>query len=274
MGRYTAITKNKQKYSLLRAIIKDLQRVVVAFSGGVDSTLLLKACVDVLGTENVVAFIGLSPTCPEREIAEAKRLSTLIGVEYVTAETSEMADPRYIENNTSRCYFCKTHLFTKAREIAEQKGFIHVVEGSNVDDMDDFRPGRKACSEQGVKSPLLEAGLTKGEIRELSETLALPTHDKPSFACLSSRVSYGTAIDEAILKRIERAEDFIQSLGIRQVRVRCHGNVARIEVLDKDFDAIMANRDKISEMLKQYGFLYVTLDLKGYRTGSMNIPSQ
>jgi pyridinium-3,5-biscarboxylic acid mononucleotide sulfurtransferase len=266
--------KNKQKYSRLKAIIKDLQRVVVAFSGGVDSTLLLKACVDVLGRGNVVALIGLSPTCPEKEVAEARRLAGLIGVELVAAETAEMDDPRFIENTTSRCYFCKTHLFAKAREIAVQRGFIHVVEGSNVDDMDDFRPGRKACSEQGVKSPLLEAGLTKAEIRELSEMLALPTYDKPSFACLSSRVPYGTAIDETILKRIERAEDFIQSIGIRQVRVRYHGNIARIEVLDKDFDTIMAQRDKITKALKHYGFLYVVLDLKGYRTGSMNIPSE
>ncbi len=265
--------KNEQKYSRLKAIIKDLQRVVVAFSGGVDSTFLLKVCIDVLGRENVVAFTGLSPTCPEREIAEVRRLSALIGVECILAETTEMDDPRFIENNTSRCYFCKTHLFAKAREIAEQRGFSHVVEGANVDDMDDFRPGRKACSEQGVKSPLLEAGLTKEEIRELSEMLALPTYDKPSFACLSSRVPYGTAIDEKILKRIERSEDFIQGLGIRQVRVRYHGNVARIEVLDKDFDAVMAQRDKITKALKHYGFHYVVLDLKGYRTGSMNIPS-
>ncbi len=266
--------KNKQKYSRLKAIIKDLQRVVVAFSGGVDSTFLLKVCVDVLGRENVVAFTGISPTCPEREIAEARRLSGLIGVECITAETTEMDDPRFIANTTSRCYFCKTHLFVKTREIAKQRGFDHVVEGANVDDMDDFRPGRKACSEQGIKSPLLEAGLTKAEIRELSEMLALPTYDKPSFACLSSRVPYGTAIDESILKKIELAEDFIHGLGIRQVRVRYHGNVARIEVLDKDFDAVIAHRDKITEALKHYGFLYVVLDLKGYRTGSMNIPSE
>jgi uncharacterized protein len=264
--------KNKKKYSRLKIMIKGLQRVVVAFSGGVDSTFLLKVCVDVLGRENVVAFTGISPTCPEREIAEARRLSALIGVDLVTAETAEMDDPRFIENNTARCYFCKTHLFTKAREIAAPRGFIHVVEGSNLDDMDDFRPGRKACTEQEVKSPLLEAGLTKVEIRELSKMLALPTHDKPSFACLSSRVPYGTAIDETILKRIERAEDYIQSLGIRQVRVRYHGDVARIEVLAKDFDVVMENRDKIAEALKRYGFLSVALDLKGYRTGSMNTP--
>ena len=264
----------KKKYSRLKTIIKDLQRVVVAFSGGVDSTFLLKVCVDVLGSQNVVAFTGLSPTCPEREIAEARRLAAFIDVECILAETAEMDDPRFIENNTSRCYFCKTHLFAKAREIAEQRGFSHVVEGSNVDDMDDFRPGRKACSEQGVKSPLLEAGLTKAEIRELSEMLALPTYDKPSFACLSSRIPYGTAIDTTTLKRIERSEDFIQGLGIRQVRVRCHGNVARIEVLDKDFDAVIANRGKITQALKHYGFLSVVLDLKGYRTGSMNLPSE
>ena len=266
--------KNRQKYSRLRAIIKDLQRVVVAFSGGVDSTLLLKVCVDVLGREKVVAFLGLSPTCPEREIVEAQRLSAHIGVECVLAETAEMDDPRFIENNTLRCYFCKTHLFAKAREIAAQRGFSHVVEGANVDDMSDFRPGQRACSEQGVKSPLLEAGLTKAEIRDLSAMLALPTHNKPSFACLSSRVPYGTAIDETILKRIERSEDFIQGLGIRQVRVRYHDNVARIEVPDKDFDAVMAQRDKITEALRHYGFHYVVLDLKGYRTGSMNIPSE
>jgi uncharacterized protein len=266
--------QSKQKYSHLRKIINTLQRVVVAFSGGVDSTFLLKVCVDVLGRGNVLAFTGLSPTCPEREIAEARRLSSLIGVECILTETAEMDDPRFIENNTSRCYFCKTHLFAKAWDIAHQRGFIHVVEGSNLDDMSDVRPGRKACLEQRVKSPLLDAGLTKGEIRELSEALALPTYDKPSFACLSSRVPYGTAIDTTILKRIERSEDFIQSIGIRQVRVRYHGTVARIEVHDKDFDVVMANRDKISDALKNYGFLYVVLDLQGYRTGNMNIPSE
>jgi uncharacterized protein len=262
--------QSEQKYSRLKKIINVLQGVVVAFSGGVDSTFLLKVCVDVLGRGNVLAFTGLSATCPEREIADAQRLSSLIGVECILSETAEMDDPRFIENNTSRCYFCKIHLFAKAWEIAHQKGFIHVVEGSNLDDMNDIRPGRKACLEQGVKSPLLEAELTKGEIRELSEALALPTHDKPSFACLSSRVPYGTAIDTAILKRIECSEDFIQSIGIRQVRVRYHGAIARIEVLDKDFDIVMANRDKIAEALKHYGFFYVVLDLKGYRTGSMN----
>jgi uncharacterized protein len=264
----------EEKYTSLKTIIADLQRVVVAFSGGVDSTFLLKVCVDVLGRNNVLAFIGLSPTCPDREIEAAKNLAGFIGAEYLIEETSEMNDPRFVENNKSRCYFCKTHLFVKAKEVAVMRGFLHIVEGSNLDDMDDFRPGRKACAEQAVKSPLLEAKLTKKEIRHLSKQLSLPTYDKPSFACLSSRIPYGISIDTTILKKIERSEDFIQSLGVRQGRVRYHGNVARIEVLPEDFDTILSNREKIAAALIQYGFSHVALDLKGYRTGSMNIPSQ
>jgi uncharacterized protein len=262
------------KYTSLKTIITDLQRVVVAFSGGVDSTFLLKVCVDVLGKDNVLAFIGLSPTCPDREIEAAKDLAGFIGARYLIEETSEMDDPRFVENNKSRCYFCKTHLFVKAKEIAARKGLLHVVEGSNLDDMDDFRPGRRASIEQAARSPLLEANLTKIEIRRLSQQLLLPTHDKPSFACLSSRVPYGISIDTTILKKIERSEDFIQSLGIKQARVRYHGDVARIEVLSEDFDIILANKERIIRALMHYGFLHVSLDLKGYRTGSMNIPSQ
>jgi pyridinium-3,5-biscarboxylic acid mononucleotide sulfurtransferase len=259
------------KYASLKTIITDLQSVVVAFSGGVDSTFLLKVCVDVLGKDNVLAFIGLSPTCPDREIEAAKGLAALIGAEYLIEETSEMDDPRFVENNKSRCYFCKTHLFVKAKEIAARKGFSFVAEGSNLDDMDDFRPGRKASVEQAARSPLLEAKLTKSEIRRLSQQLLLPTHDKPYLACLSSRIPYGMPIDKDVLKKIERSENFLRDLGIQQVRVRYHGPVARIEVGDEDFEKVVANRTIISETLQTYGFLYVTLDLKGYRMGSMNI---
>jgi uncharacterized protein len=265
------MVNTEQKYRDLQAIIKTLQKVVVAFSGGVDSTFLLKACIDVLGNENVLAFIGKSPTCPEREIEEARGLAALIGAEYLIEETTEMADQNFIQNSKSRCYYCKTHLFHKAWEIARTKGFDHVAEGSNLDDMDDFRPGRKACMEQSIRSPLLEASLSKSEIRELSKALSLPTYDKPAFACLSSRVPYGVAIDANDLKKIERSEDFLQGLGIRQVRVRYHGSIARIEVMGEDFQKVIAHGEEISEALQVIGFLYITLDLKGYRTGSMNV---
>ena len=261
----------EQKYRNLQEIISSLQNVVVAFSGGVDSTFLLKVCVDVLGKKNVLAFIGKSPTCPEREIEEAMGLAADIGAEYLIEETTEMADQNFIQNSKSRCYFCKTHLFHKAWEIARTKGFDHVAEGSNLDDMDDFRPGRKACTEQNVMSPLLEAELSKSEIRELSKALSLPTYDKPAFACLSSRVPYGVVIDENVLKKIERSEDYLQGLGIRQVRVRCHGSIARIEVVPEDFEKVITHRERISEALQTYGFSYTVLDLQGYRTGSMNV---
>ena len=258
------------KFNHLKDSVKNLKSVVVAFSGGTDSTFLLKICADTLGKENVMAFTGQSPTSPAREIEEAKGLATLIGVEHIIEETSEMEDPDFIRNDKSRCYYCKTHLFRKAREIAEKGGFLHVVEGSNLDDMDDYRPGRKACIEQKALSPLLSAKLTKNEIRELSRKLCLPTHDKPAFACLSSRIPYGTAINNDILKKIELSEDFIRSFGIRQARVRYHGNIARIEVDNDEIITIIDNRDRIAEALQNYGFFYITLDLQGYRTGSMN----
>lgn len=259
-----------QKYLNAKEIIKGLEKVVVAFSGGVDSTFLLKCCVDVLGENNVLAFIGQSPTFPVREIEEAKLLSALIGAEYVIEETPEIEDPNYIRNDKSRCYYCKNHLFNKIWKVAKEKGFFNVVEGSNLDDMNDFRPGRKACIEQKVVSPLLMAGLTKNEIRALSKRLNLPTHDKPAFACLSSRIPYGTAIEINILKKIELSEWFMKSLGIRQVRVRYHGSIARIEVFKDEINKVIENREQILKALSEYGFLYVTLDLEGYVTGSMN----
>lgn len=262
----------EQKYKKLQEIIGSLRKVVVAFSGGVDSTFLLKVCVDVLGSDNVLAFIGQSPTFPDREIEEAKRFASLIGAVHLIRETTEMEDSNFIQNDKSRCYYCKSHLFRKTREIAREKGYLHVVEGSNLDDMDDFRPGRKACKEQNVRSPLLEAGLTKKEIRGLSKALSLPTHDKPAFACLSSRIPYGVAIEEQALKKVECSEDFLRSIGIGQLRVRYHGAVARIEVMPEDFEKVITDRERIAEALKAYGFSYITLDLQGYRMGSMNTP--
>ena len=192
------------------------------------------------------------------------------GIEYEVVRTAEMEDGAFLANTKDRCYHCKFHLFDDALKIAQRRGFTNVLEGSNVDDQGDYRPGRRAIAEKKISSPLLEAGLTKKEIRALSEQLGLPTFDKPSLACLASRIPYGTKINERILRMIERSEEFLTSLGIGQVRVRYHGGVARVEVEGNDFDTVLNHREEIVDALRDIGFIYVTLDLKGYRTGSMN----
>lgn len=259
-----------EKYENLKHIVKGLGRVVVCYSGGVDSTLLLKVSVDVLGKENVLALIARSDTYPEQEIDDAVAFARSLDVAFEVIVTSEMEDESYLRNTKERCYHCKRHLFARVREIAAERAIDHIAEGSNVDDQGDYRPGRKAGRELGVLSPLLDAGLTKEEIREISKRLGLPTHSKPSLACLASRIPYGTRIESDVLQRIEGAESFLRGLGMGQVRVRYHGPVARIEVTEKDFDRVMTSREEIAEGLKRLGFLYVTLDLIGYRTGSMN----
>lgn len=258
------------KYETLKEIIRPLEKVVVAFSGGVDSTFLLKVCLDVLGRENVLAFIGASPIHPERETQGALDIAEQLGAEYVVASTFEMDNADFTSNQRERCYHCKSGLLDQIRDVAHARGFTHIVEGSNVDDEGDFRPGSRAVTEKRVSSPLKVARFTKKNIRELSKLLGLPTHDKPSFACLASRVPYGTTITKKILKQIELSEEFLRTLGPRQVRIRYHGEVARIEVEDRDFDKIIENRSIIHARLKTLGFTYVAVDLKGYRTGSLN----
>jgi len=262
---------NDNRLNKLNDILSEMGSVVIAFSGGVDSTFLLRVAKDVL-KDKVLPVIATSPTYPKEEFEEAKQLARSFNVPAMIIETDEFKDARFLSNPKERCYFCKTELFSKLKDIAGQKGFKFVVDGSNYDDRSDFRPGNKAKKELGIRSPLEEAGLRKQDIRELSKQLGVPTWDKPSFACLSSRIPYGTRITEENIKMVGEAEKHIRSLGFKNVRVRHHGHIARIE-LDKDSisrvlsDGIM---DDIAKELEKIGYLYVTIDLKGFRTGSMN----
>jgi len=258
------------KYERLKEIIGGLERVVVAYSGGVDSTLLLKASFDVLGRENVIAVIASSPIYPDEDIQEAEKTAKDIGAECVIIETSQLNKYNYIKNSIDRCYYCKQIIINELITIGHNKGITNITEGSNRDDISDLRPGSKACREKGVISPLRMAEMTKKEIRELSRALGLHTADRPSDACLATRIPYGTPIDRALLEKVGRSERFIKELGVRQVRVRCHGNIARVEVAEGDLEKIMMNRDAVAESLREYGFLYIALDLEGYRSGSMN----
>jgi uncharacterized protein len=260
------------KYSRLQALLRDLGRVVVGFSGGVDSTMLLRAAIDTLGTDAVLAVIGDSESYPSREFAEAKRLAEEMGARFTVVQSEELSDPRYAANPSNRCYFCKSDLFGRLTAIAQAEGFHVVLDGNNADDLGDWRPGQQAARELGVRSPLMEVGMTKAEVREVSRAFGLSTWDKPSFACLSSRIPYGTPITKDSLSTIEQAEDFLRDLGFPQVRVRHHTDLARIEVAAADIPRLLdpALRARITARLRELGYRYVTVDLLGYRTGSMN----
>jgi uncharacterized protein len=260
----------KSKYEALKDFIRELKTVLVAYSGGMDSTLLLKTCIDVLGNKCVVAFTGNAPTFPANEIEEAKQTASDMGAHHVLFDTAILNNKLFIENTRERCYHCKKHLLQIAGEAAKKKNMAFIVDGTNFDDTGDFRPGSIAVKEMGVLSPLLHSKLTKNDIRELSKMLSLPTCNKPSYACLATRIPYGTSIDAALLKQIELSEEFIKSTGISHVRVRYHGNIARIEVTKKDLEIILKGQEQIVHRLKQCGFTYVAIDLEGYRTGSMN----
>lgn len=258
--------------SVLQAQLRGMGRVVIGFSGGVDSSFLLRTACDTLGPDNVLAVTADSPSLPRRDLESAKALAAGMQVRCLVLATDEMADARFTANPPNRCYFCKHHLFETVVKLAKEQGFHAVLDGNNADDVGDFRPGRKAAAELGVRSPLLEAGLTKAEIRAQSRLLGLPTADKPAAACLASRLPYGTPITAAALARIEGAEELLQELGFVHVRVREHGDVARIEVPAADIPRLADEsvRRGLVPGLKKLGYRYVTLDLQGYRTGSMN----
>lgn len=260
------------KLERLKGLLKDMKRVVVAYSGGVDSTFLLHIANSTLGRDNVVAVTALSESYPSSEKRAAAETAKKLSARHVFITTRELKDRNFRKNPLNRCYYCKKELFRRLKTIARKNRYSFVLDGSTMDDLKDTRYGFFAAKEEKIQSPLLKAGLSKSEIRGLSKKIGLPTWNKPSLACLASRFSYNQKITRKRLKQVEKAENFITSLGIKELRVRCHENIARIEVGKDEIAKLLKQglRGKIVKKLRLLGFTYVTLDLMGYRTGSMN----
>ncbi len=260
----------RHKYDTLREILTGMGGCVIGFSGGVDSTLLFAVAAECLA-QRALAVTATSATYPQRELDEARELAERIGGRHRVVVSEELDIPEFQENPSNRCYYCKHELFGKLRAIADQEGLPHILDGTNIDDRSDHRPGRQAAEEIGVRSPLEEAGFTKQDIRDLSRAMDLPTWDKPAFACLSSRFPYGTAITAGRVHQVGQAEESLRELGFRTLRVRYHGDVARLELGPEEFSRAVENlRDEVTQRVKAAGFAYVALDLQGYRSGAMN----
>ena len=261
---------NDPRLDRLVTILGDMGSAVIAFSGGVDSTFLLKAAA--LSGMKALAVTGNSPTMPGQDLLDAKAAVEAIGLPHMVIETSELEKDDFRKNPPDRCFHCKSELFGRLRDIAESEGYAHLLDGSNLDDTDDWRPGRKAALENGVRSPLMEAGLRKEDVRDLSRALGLRTWDKPSSPCLSSRFPYGESITVEALRRVEEAEKFLKSFGFRELRVRHHGDTARIELREEDIIRMLdpGIRTAVTERLRSLGYAFVSLDLEGFRSGKMN----